>query len=459
MKYRFLILISFLFLGCATKSETLVLPSIFSDNMVLQRNAEVKFWGWADMEETITIATNWNGQEHKFETGKNEDWQFIVTTPEAGGPFEVHVKGENNEIILKNIMIGDVWLCSGQSNMEWSANSGIDNAKIEIENANHPNIRLFTVEKRTADTPQRDVKGTWQTCTSETMQDFSAVAYFFARKVQEETGIPIGLIDASWGGTPAEVWTPERIFEENEKLKEAAKAIEPTDSWPTEPTIVHNAMIAPITPFKITGALWYQGESNVPNAETYQKLFTEMIGSWRKSWGYDFPFYYSQIAPFKYGTPEAGVIVRDQQRRAMEFPNTGMVLTSDICTIDDIHPTNKQDVGLRLANVALKEHYKSLDAEVYGPLYKEMIINGNEVEVIFKHAEGLTWKEKGGTLFEIAGQDGKFLPAQAVIRNDTIIVSSNNVKSPKRVRYAWGNTALPDLFNSSGLPTSSFVTD
>ncbi|WP_273567459.1 sialate O-acetylesterase [Maribacter halichondriae] len=395
MKFRLLILVFVVFFSCEPNISVIELPSIFCDNMILQRNSEAQFWGSGHNHERITVTPSWDGREYKVEIDEDGNWITMLATPEAGGPYEISIKGKGDEFVLKNVVIGDIWLCSGQSNMEWSANSGIDNAEVEIANANFPNIRLFSVEKTTADTPQENVNGTWQVCTPATMQDFSAVAYFFAKKVQEETGIPIGLIDASWGGTPAEVWTPERIFEENEKLKEAAKAIEPTDSWPTEPTIVHNAMIAPITPFKITGALWYQGESNVPNAETYQKLFTEMIGSWRKSWGYDFPFYYSQIAPFKYGTPEAGVIVRDQQRRAMEFPNTGMVLTSDICTIDDIHPTNKQDVGLRLANVALKEHYKSLDAEVYGPLYKEMIINGNEVEVIFKHAEGLTWKEKG----------------------------------------------------------------
>jgi sialate O-acetylesterase len=440
-------------------SATLVLSNIFKDHMVLQRNSDVTIWGWGDLNETVTVITSWDNKEYKTEVSLTAKWQLQVNTPEAGGPFTIQFKGESNEIILKDILIGEVWLCSGQSNMEWSANNGIDDAEEEIENANYPNIRFFTVLKRTSETEQDQVYGKWETCIPETMRYFSATGYFFARKLQKELDIPIGIIDTGWGATSSEVWTPKSVFDANEQLKAQATKINENIWAPVQPSILYNGMISPITDFKIAGTLWYQGESNVANAESYEKLFSSMISSWRASWGYDFPFYYVQIAPYKYGTPEKGVHIRDAQRRALKVPNTGMVVVSDICTIDDIHPTNKQDVGLRLANIALRQEYRSLDGIVNGPLFKAFRVSGKKLEVIFENADGLHFVDKQRTDFEVAGDDGQFYPAKARIKNDTILVSSDKVEEPKRVRYAWSNTALANLFNSAGLPASSFISD
>ncbi|MCK5441564.1 MAG: sialate O-acetylesterase [Maribacter sp.] len=450
----------FILIGLQSQFATakVVLPHIFADDMVLQRNSEVSLWGWAHPSEEITVVTQWNNKEYKVKTKNTAKWHLEIITPEAGGPYTIHIKGTSNELVLQNVLIGEVWLCSGQSNMEWSANSGIDNAAQEIKAANFPNIRFFSVDKRTANAIQDDLTGSWEVCTPESMQNFSAIAYFFARRLQGEMNIPIGLIDSSWGGTAAEVWTPADVFEDNGRLLEASKNIRSTDWWPGESTVLYNAMIAPITSFKIGGVLWYQGESNTANAEVYEELFGSMIQAWREQWSYNFPFYFVQIAPFNYeDAPQKGVLVRDAQRRTLKIPQTAMVVVSDICTVDDIHPQNKQDVGLRLANIALKEHYKTGSIEVvHGPLFKELKFVGKKIEVSFDHSQGLHGKTKKIAHFEIAGDDFVFYSAKAIIKDEKVIVSSKNVPQPKYVRYAWGNTILANLFNGAGLPASSF---
>ena len=432
------------------------LPNIFSSNMVLQRESEVFLYGWASPSEEFFVHTSWDGNSIAVKTGNNAKWKIKIETPKAGGPYEIEIKGKNNTILLRNILMGEVWLGSGQSNMEWSANSGIDNKEEEIKNADYPNIRLFTVEKRTADAPQDNLVGTWEVCSSETMVNFSAVSYFFARKLKGEMNIPIGLIDSSWGASCAEVWTPEYVFDENPELLESYKLIQPNQWVTIERSTLYNAMIAPITDFKIAGVLWYQGESNTANAESYANLFKSMIKSWRKARDNPFPFYVVQIAPFKYGGAYQGAIVRNQQRLTLELENTGMVVTSDICTIDDIHPQNKQDVGLRLANIALKEHYGVIGKEVHSPLFQEAIIKGNKIEVAFSNAEGLYSKGKEITDFEVAGTDEVFYPAKAKIVGSKIVVGSKKVKEPKNVRFAWHSTAIPNLYNGANLPASTF---
>lgn len=448
----------FMLVSTVIRAEV-VLPNIFTNNMVLQRNSEVLLWGWGDLNEEVTVITSWDNEQYKVITPLTTKWNIQVSTPDAGGPFTIHIKGKSNEIVLRNVLIGEVWLCSGQSNMEWSANSGIDNAAEEIKNANYPNIRFFSVKKRTSETEQDNLEGSWEECNPESMQDFTAIGYFFARRLQEKMDIPIGIVDTSWGATSAEVWTPESIFEESSYLKEQAKKIGDNKWAPVQASILYNAMIHPIHQFKIAGTLWYQGESNTSNNESYEELFSTMIGAWRENWGYDFPFYYVQIAPYKYGTPEQGVLVRDAQRRALKTPNTSMVVVSDICTVDDIHPTNKQDVGLRLANIALKQQYDKFNGEVFGPLFKEVNILGSRAEVSFENSEGLNYRGKKLTHFEIAGDNGIFYVAKARIKNDKVILSSKEVKEPVKVRFAWSNTALPNLFNGSGLPASSFISN
>lgn len=456
-KISFLVVVFGLFAN--TMFATIVLPNIFKDHMVLQRNSDMTIWGWGDLNEEVSVTTSWDGKVYTTKTLLTAKWEMKIQTPEAGGSYTLQFKGKSNEIILKDVLIGEVWLISGQSNMEWSAHNGIDNGDEEVANANYPNIRFFTVLRRTSETEQDELYGKWEACIPETMRYFSATGYFFARKLKGELDIPIGIIDTGWGATSAEVWTPKSVFDSNDYLKKQAAIIEENIWAPNQPSILFNGMINPIKKFKIAGTLWYQGESNVPNAESYEELFSSMITSWRKSWGYDFPFYYVQIAPYNYGGSQNGVVVRDAQRRTLKLANTGMVVVSDICTTDDIHPTNKQDVGLRLANVALKDHYKVLQGSVNGPLFKKTNILGNKLEVIFEHSNGLYFKGKSLEHFELAGVDDKFYPAKAKIKKDKVILTSTAVKEPKRVRYAWSNITLANLFNSTNLPASSFISD
>jgi sialate O-acetylesterase len=433
------------------------LPEIFSDNMVLQQRSEVPFWGWAKSGETITIKADWLDKEITVRVGSQGTWKVILTTPEAGGPYNIHLKGYN-ELTLKNVLIGEVWLCSGQSNMEWSAQSGINNGEDEIKNANYPEIRLFTVYQSTSLYPQDHLTGEWSACTSETMRNFSAIGYLFAKTLHKELGVPVGIINTSWGGTPAEAWMPEEIITKDDFLREAAKKLKPVPWGPIEPARIYNSMISPLVPFHIAGVLWYQGEQNTVNAYAYKEILTSLIKSWRSRWGYDFPFYYAQIAPYRYDNQYEGVEVRDAQRKVLEVPNTGMIVLSDIGDTNNIHPKNKQDAALRFANMALNRCYKAKQVEDSGPLYKDMVIDKNRAIISFQHSEGLHTAGDKLTCFEIAGEDKVFYPADAKIKGEQVLVSSKKVKSPVAVRFAWSNTATPNLFNGANLPASCFIT-
>lgn len=446
-------------LGFFNTQANVILPEIFGNHMVLQQNSEVKIWGWAKAGEPVHIKASWMDDTLKTKADPNSNWLINIKTPSAGGPYTIYIKGYN-EILLEDVLIGEVWFASGQSNMEWSARMGIDDAKKEVSAANYPNIRFFNVLHRTANSPQLDIKGEWKACTPEAMIDFSAVAYFFGRKLNNDLNIPIGLINSSWGGTPAEVWIDPNVVDQNPVLKADAPNIRKVPWCPVEPGKAFHAMVSPITSFKIAGALWYQGETNTYSPDNYATLLPALISSWREKWGYDFPFYFVQIAPFPYGDNYAGVRLRDAQRRSLKIPNTGMVVVSDIGNIDDIHPTNKQDVGLRLANLALHKNYGKKDIVYSGPLYKEMKKEGRKIRLLFDHAEnGLICKGEKLTWFEISGEDGEFYPADAKIEGSTIVVTSKDVKKPVAVRFAWSDTAEPNLFNKEGLPASCFKTD
>lgn len=448
------ILLFFLQAGNANIS----LPEIFSDNMVLQQKSDVILWGWAKTGETIVIKADWMDSDITVKADVQGTWKTTIKTPGFGGPYNIHIKGQN-EVILKNVLIGEVWLCSGQSNMEMSAQSGIDNGDEEIKNANYPEIRLFTVSASTSHFPQDHLAGKWSVCTPEEMKPFSAIGYFFARKLYKELGVPVGIINSSWGGTPAESWMPEEATQKNDFLREAAAKQKVVPWGPVEPARIYNAMINPLIPFRIAGVLWYQGEANTINYYAYKQLLSALITSWRDKWGYEFPFYYAQIAPYKYGKPFEGVEVRDAQRRALDVPNTGMVVLSDICDTLNIHPKNKQDAALRLANIALNRYYKTVKLEDSGPLYKGIIIDKNKAVISFDHSEGLHVAGDKLTYFEIAGDDKVFYPAEAKIKNGEVIVQSKKVKMPVIVRFAWNNTATPNLFNGANLPASCFTTE
>jgi sialate O-acetylesterase len=484
------------------------LPAVISDNMVIQQGVKAPIWGWAEPGEKIAIKTSWPEtitssfeQSYRCTADKNGKWIVKINPPEeTGGPYKMTISG-NDTITIKNIFVGEVWICSGQSNMEWRVERSA-NAEQEIASADYPNIRLFKVEKTFADAPQEDCNGSWSSCQAETVRGFSAVAYYFGRSLHRELNVPVGLIQTCWGGTPAEAWTRHEVlagdadlkpivgrFEEAwssylqkmddyagklcDWLSAAKQAQEGCGATPAEaekprsprrqgaPSQLYNAMISPLIPYGIRGAIWYQGESNVSRAYQYRRLFPAMIEDWRKDWGKgDFPFYYVQIAPFKYGEQFAGVELREAQLMALALPDTGMVVTSDIGNIDDIHPKNKQDVGKRLALWALARTYGRKGVVCSGPIYKSMKVEGNKVRLFFDYVGG-GLATKGGELadFAIAGADRNFVGAKAEIDGDTIVVSADEVKKPVAVRHAWGNTAGASLFNKEGLPASSFRTD
>ncbi len=477
------------------------LPAVISDNMVLQQKSNTTIWGWADPGEKINIKAPWQWLFGSSTTaGKDGKWKLKLKTPKAGGPYDITITA-NNTIELKNVLIGEVWVCSGQSNMQWTM-KGTENPDKDIAAANKPNIRLFTVERVFADKPKDDCSGSWSQCSPETVAGFSAVAYFFGKHLQDELDIPIGLISTNWGGTVAEAWTRKEILESDkdfapilerheqqianfpEAMKKYPQALE---DWKVEaekakaegkrgpwrprkparrnqnsPASLYNGMIAPIIPYAIKGAIWYQGESNVSRAYQYRKLFPAMITNWRKDWKQgDFPFYYVQIAPYNYGEKQASEELREAQRLTLSLKNTGMAVTMDIGNPENIHPKNKNDVGKRLALWALAKDYGKKDTVCSGPLYRSMKIEKDKIRLSFNHAgSGLTTKNgKELTHFTIAGQDKNFVQAKATLDGKTIIVSSEDVKKPVAVRYAWSNTAEPNLANKEGLPASSFRTD
>jgi len=447
----------FLIFFVVVASANISLPEIFSDNMVLQRNAEVTFWGWAKTGEPVAIKTGWSQDVATTKADNQGTWKLTVKTPGAGGPYAVQIKGYN-EISFQNVLIGEVWLCSGQSNMEWSANSGITNKDEEIAKANFPEIRLYTVGICTAKYPQNHCTGQWKVCTPETMREFSAIGYFFGKRLQEVLGVPVGIINSSWGGTPAEAWMPENVITGNEFLSKAASLQKPVPWGPVENARIYNAMIAPLVSFQITGVIWYQGEGNTVNSYAYKELLSALITSWRKDWNSKFPFYFAQIAPYKYGDNFSGVEVRDEQRQVLELENTGMVILSDIGDTLDIHPKNKLGAALRFANMALNRHYKAIDVEDSGPLFQSVSYENRKAVVNFDRAKGLH-AEGEITCFEIAGVDKTYYPAKATINNEQVLVESEKVKNPVSVRFAWRNTATPNLLNGANLPASSFLAE
>ncbi|WKL43709.1 sialate O-acetylesterase [Flavobacterium sp. ZE23DGlu08] len=445
---------------CHSAFANVTLPNVFSDNMVLQRNTEVSIWGWANPQEEVVVTPSWDHETYKIKASNQAKWEIKMPTPKEGGPYTISIKGYN-EIVLTNILIGEVWICSGQSNMEMSASWGIENGDEAVKKAANPIIRFFSIPKLTATSPQNNVSGNWTECTPATMKYFSASAYFFANRLQEELqNVPIGLISSSWGGTPAEIWMPEEIIQNDAVLLESAKTRKEESYGPNQAGRAFNAMIYPLVGFKIAGVIWYQGESNVGSA-VYDKTFAALITSWRKLWNYEFPFYYVQIAPYQYGENHfGGAEIRNAQRKVLKvIRNTGMVVTTDISTIDDIHPKNKKSVGTRLANLALVKTYKANSDLVNGPLYKGIKIEKNKVIVAFDHAEGLHSKDEKSSQFEIAATDNVFYKADARIKGNTVLLQSKKVKHPVKVRFSWKNTAQSDLFNKANLPASSFITE
>jgi len=438
----------------------IILPSVFTDNMVLQQNANVAIWGWSDPGETIKIVTSWSKDTVKVKADNSSKWITSIKTIAAGGPYSIQFFG-NDKVQLNNVMLGEVWICSGQSNMEMSANWKIINGDEEVNKATNPNIRIFHVERIGAEYPQQNCIANWSVCSPETMRATSAVGYFFARELQQKLNVPVGIIVSAWGGTPAEVWIEKSKIEDNPVLNKS-KYSDHFDGWPGMAGTTYNSMIAPIVPYGIAGAIWYQGESNCGNYPIYSLLMKTLIESWRTDFKKDFPFYFVQIAPFTYGANSKAAYLREQQELTSKtIPKTGMVVISDLVdNIKDIHPKNKLDVGKRLAAYALTETYKQNMGEYKSPSYESMKIEKDKVRISFNHAaEGLRCTGKIPAKFMIAGVDQKFVPGTAKIEGNTVLVSSKQVKTPVAVRFCFDDSTMPDIFSNYGLPVTPFRTD
>ncbi len=487
------------------------LPKVFGNGMVLQQGIELSVWGWADANEAVTVAIGDN-KAQTIASSKGQ-WRVKLAPMTAGGPVELVVKG-NNTLLLKDVLIGEVWICSGQSNMEM----GIDvvrNGKQEIAEANYPKIRLFKVQKAASGVPLQDFANheegyeTWRVCNSKNIfmggwGGFSATAYFYGRELYKTLNVPVGLIDSSWGGTAIEPWTPPVGFGQVAQLDNFVKEIERSnreynqavpdaliklESWtkdaqvtvanggtinappwpehalskPVSPTGLYNAMINPLVPFAIRGAIWYQGEANNGDGILYFNKMQALIGGWRSVWEEgNFPFYFVQLAPFKYNRPECLPELWQAQLTSLSIPNTGMAVITDL--VDDvynIHPVNKQDVGKRLALWALANTYGHKDIVYSGPLYKAMTIEGETIRIDFNNVgSGLVTRDgKDPDFFEIAAADMKFLKAQARIDGNMIVVTNAEIKKPAAVRFGWNEMAMPNLMNKEGLPASPFITE
>jgi sialate O-acetylesterase len=502
-------LLGFMALTASPVLAEIKLPALFGDNMVLESNAKDPVWGTADPGEQVTVSV---ADQKATATADGEGrWRVELAPLKPGGPFEMTIAGKNT-LTLHNVVVGEVWICSGQSNMEMAVGNsprawgGVMNSAQEIASGNFPMIRHFAVKKTVAGQPQSDVEGQWVVASPQTVGEFTAVGYFFGRELHKVLGVPIGLIHTSWGGTPAEAWTrtstlaaePELATIANDwakKLADFPKQLEKfrqdLDQWdqtsrqneaagkvaPSPPRLpddprssswraggLFNGMIAPLIPYRIAGAIWYQGESNADRAHQYRKLFSTMIQDWRRAWDQgDFPFLFVQLANFiqDYAPNTSWPELREAQFMAWSLPNAGMATAVDIGEPYDIHPKNKQEVGRRLALAAQAIAYGK-DVVYAGPIYGSMNTEGAAIRVTFKHVSGgLVAKRGVGSLkgFEIAGEDRKFVSAEAAISGKTVVVRSAQVPHPVAVRYAWTDNPECSLYGKSGLPALPFRTD
>jgi len=484
------------------------LPAVISDHMVLQAGKPAGVWGWADAGEKVNVELG--GKTAQTTAGSDGKWALKLELPTGEGPYEMVVAGANT-VKVQDVLVGEVWVCSGQSNMEWRVAQS-ERVQGDVAAAQFPKIRHFTVEKAVAATPQEDVKGKWVVCAPETVSGFTAVGYFFGLELHCNLKAPVGLVSTNWGGTVAEAWTSRKALDAQPSLKamverydgqaagfdeakaqeafkkaeaawkeqaEKAKAEgkpEPrrpqlarsVASGPNFPANLYNGMVAPLLRFSIRGAIWYQGESNVSRAVQYRTLFPAMISNWRADFGQgDFPFHFVQLAPFGYNRNNPNADKRPcaelweaQLMTLRSVPNTGMAVTTDIGNVQDIHPKNKQEVGRRLALWSLAQDYGRKDLVYSGPLYKAVKVEGSKMRVSFDHAKGLKARD-GQALshFTISGADQNFVPAEARVEGGSLVVSSSAVAAPVAVRFAWSEDSEPNFVNEAGLPASPFRTD
>jgi sialate O-acetylesterase len=478
----------------ATAKAEVKLPSTIADHMVLQRDRPIHIWGEASAGEAITV--EFHDQKAGTVAEHLGTWSVYLPPAAAGGPFTLTIQGTNS-IQVQDILVGDVWMASGQSNMEmplagWPG-SPLNNSAMEIERANYPQIRFLRVHADSSEYPVKDLRvpGKWEVCTPDSAKEFSAIAYFFGRDLQAKVKVPIGLIDSTWGGTLAEAWTSmeglsadaslmpvfaaraEDTAREETLIRKDAEANlaraktnssaekafhQSVESW--GPAGLYNAMIAPLTEMPIRGVIWYQGEANASSSRAYlyDRVFPALITDWRKHWKIgNFPFLFVQLASFDAGVGDEWPLVREGQRKALQLVNTGMAVAIDVGSAKNVHPPDKQIVGTRLALLARSVAYGE-KVESSGPLYRQAIPWAGGMQVWFDHAAGLSAKDGFPGGFEVAGDEGPFIAAEAVLEGETVVARSSAVPHPKFVRYGW--KSFPErmnLYNGAGLPASPFT--
>ncbi len=467
-----LVAVALLIATAAAAHADVTLPSVFSDHMVLQRGQAVPVWGRGKPGERVTVELA--GQKKATRVKTRGTWRVVFDALEAGGPHRLVVQA-SNRLTFEDVLVGEVWVCSGQSNMAWSVKGSAD-ATAEIAAAAYPKIRLLTVPRRPMLLPRRDFRGSWTVCSPTTVPGFSAVAYYFGRRLHKELGVPIGLINTSYGGTPAEAWTDDKALRKERKLapllERWAKALKRDRGGKRgaalsahRPSNLWNGMVAPLLPYAIRGAIWYQGESNAGRATQYHTLFPAMIRAWRTQWGQGaFPFHFVQLANFRARKEAPGesawAELREAQRLTLaEVPNTGMAVIIDIGEAKDIHPKNKQDVGARLAAWALHHDYEQRVVPS-GPLFRSAKPSGKAMVLSFDHAAGLETTDDGPLRgFAVADRSKRWVWGQARIQGERIIVTHPTGRKVKYVRYGWADNPDVNLVNAAGLPASPFRTD
>jgi sialate O-acetylesterase len=495
-------------------SADIRLPSVIGSHMVLQQDVPITIWGWAEPGEEVSI--QFAGQKASSSADNDGFWEVRLKTMKPGkGPLDMTITGtQSPPVSLEDILLGEVWVCSGQSNMEWPM-WRTHSPTPEIRSADFPQIRLFHVPRKASAYPMENVEAEWEVCAPRTIRDFSAVAYYFGRELNQKLGVPVGLISTRWGGTRIEPWTPIAGFrsvpelqdilenlksEDKEYRTELKKNLPEQKIWlerveealsqgknippepemilhprqnPQAPTSLYNAMVHPLIRFAIRGAIWYQGEANRNDGSIYTKKMEALINGWRHVWGLgDFPFYFVQLAPYDYGyelddrendTPDhlRLPMIWEAQLEALNIPNTGMAVTTDISNLYDIHPRNKKDVGYRLSLWALAKTYGHKDLVFSGPLYKSMDVEESKIRIRFDHVGSglIALDDRSLSWFSIAGQDRTFYKARAEISGETVLVWSERVSEPVAVRMGWHQLATPNLGNKEGLPASPFRTD
>lgn len=451
-----------------TASAAVRLPRVFGSGMVLQRDAQVPVWGWGEAGEKVTVEIA--GEKQSTSVGVDGRWRVNLSPKPAGGPFELKVSGAN-KVVFKDVLFGDVWICAGQSNMGFPLRRA-KNAQAEIASATYPNLRFLTVPVKSAKEPQTDFDATWAACSPKTAGDFSAVAYFFARRLRETIKVPVGLIEVAWGGATCEAWIEPRLLLEHPEL---SGLVSPARLEKTPENqragALRDGMLEPLRPFAIKGVVWYQGEANAGRAWQYRLLFPTLVESWRQDWEQgDFPFYFVQLANFMAPRPQPGnsswaEIREAQSQAALQLRNVGRAVAIDVGETADVHPKDKKPVGERLALLALARTY-GVDVVCDGPEFRSMRVDGNRVVLTFDNIAGglkigANAQSDDAELrgFAVAGADRKFYWAKAEIDGETVVVSAPEVERPVAVRYAWADNPICNLTNGAGLPASPFRSD